>query len=996
MANINIGGRLHSTATGNVVAGANEILDDIKGKKQSVINQETDEALSGKQAALVSGTNIKTINNESILGSGNIQAGEPDAVKYSSQSLTDVQKAQARTNIDAYNKPSGGIPKADLISGVQASLDLANTAVQAENVGPILPPSETDEFATKTQVNQLDQKIDGLASTTFTTGSITSGTGATGSATNREYTDYIDVSGLAAVTYTRPKSTSASPSWGMAFYDGSKAYISGQAAKGNQSAVEYEETILTVPATAKYARFTRYNDPLVGDFWVRLNAGYEARIADLETDVDSLESRSVSLENEVSLMEGVTLTFSGATTLPLKFEKDKTYLVSSTDTTVTISFRVQESDDNENATTLRKCQAAYITMGKDYNYLRVGAAVTLFVQKADPVANVSIVGDIQENAGIATPAVGETLSPEPVAITDVGCIIKPVVKGDIIYLEAYRYSDDYYAYAFTDSSYEVLARGQKNVQYIGYVIAPEDGYFVMNCVLNYQSYPYDLKWPIVGANLSQAVSRIEQDIVTMSGQISDIETDISAFQATLPFADLKVPNGKVVTIQNSSVIIPSGSRITVKNKTYALSSDVAVSLNISGIQGYIVVYNTDTNEISAISATTSSIADNYAVLFSINKASNGKCSLPPSFYNYGVAKKTGLTERDYYAEFRADDTFFDFADDLAGVSFDNANLMDEVYAKFDALVTEYPDYITKVDAAQEVELNYPSYANGVPAGDPTYGETPAYKTYLYKFIGYNSYVNGDNSARKKLFLFGGVHGMEKAAQFNLFLFAKGLCERTTHDFYMKLRATYDVYIIPCVSGYGLYHGLRTNANGVNINRNFPVPGWSESGAGTNDYTGPSAGSEFETQLIMAQLELVAPDVVVDHHNYSSDIKTQFFNGGADFSLGKPAYASLIDCSRTFVKNLPAYFGNKYRLTINAANGSLPKYTSSNGTVACWSYHNITVCAFTEEICSAISYLNGELTVNNPPYTNDAFKVGEYTLRTCLVNYINAYQMNQLR
>lgn len=46
--NINIAGRLHSTATGNVVAGANEIYDDTKGKKQSVVNQETDTALDDR------------------------------------------------------------------------------------------------------------------------------------------------------------------------------------------------------------------------------------------------------------------------------------------------------------------------------------------------------------------------------------------------------------------------------------------------------------------------------------------------------------------------------------------------------------------------------------------------------------------------------------------------------------------------------------------------------------------------------------------------------------------------------------------------------------------------------------------------------------------------------------------------------------------------------------------------------------------------------------
>lgn len=46
--NIEIGGRLHSIATGNVVTGANEVLDDDKNKKQSDINAETDAALEDR------------------------------------------------------------------------------------------------------------------------------------------------------------------------------------------------------------------------------------------------------------------------------------------------------------------------------------------------------------------------------------------------------------------------------------------------------------------------------------------------------------------------------------------------------------------------------------------------------------------------------------------------------------------------------------------------------------------------------------------------------------------------------------------------------------------------------------------------------------------------------------------------------------------------------------------------------------------------------------
>lgn len=59
-----------------------------------------------------------------------------DAIRYASQSLTDAQKQQARENIDAYTKPSDGIPKSDLTTDVQKTLDNAN-ATNETGVGLI-------------------------------------------------------------------------------------------------------------------------------------------------------------------------------------------------------------------------------------------------------------------------------------------------------------------------------------------------------------------------------------------------------------------------------------------------------------------------------------------------------------------------------------------------------------------------------------------------------------------------------------------------------------------------------------------------------------------------------------------------------------------------------------------------------------------------------------------------------------------------------------------
>ena len=126
-------------------------------------NADLQSALSGKQATLVSGTNIKTVDGQSILGSGNLSVSDPNAVKVTAQTWTDAQKTQARTNIGAYAKPSGGIPKTDLASGVQGSLDLADTAIQARPSGEVDPTITPAEYATQEELAQLEAEVHNLS-----------------------------------------------------------------------------------------------------------------------------------------------------------------------------------------------------------------------------------------------------------------------------------------------------------------------------------------------------------------------------------------------------------------------------------------------------------------------------------------------------------------------------------------------------------------------------------------------------------------------------------------------------------------------------------------------------------------------------------------------------------------------------------------------------------------------------------------------------------------
>ena len=76
--------------------------------------------------------------------------------------------------------------------------------------------------------------------------------------------------------------------------------------------------------------------------------------------------------------------------------------------------------------------------------------------------------------------------------------------------------------------------------------------------------------------------------------------------------------------------------------------------------------------------------------------------------------------------------------------------------------------------------------------------------------------------------------------------------------------------IPCLNPDGMSLGIRTNANGVDLNRNFPTKNWGEdtSSAGDNpeDYFGGKyAGSEIETQFLIDVIEEYKPEKILTLH-----------------------------------------------------------------------------------------------------------------------------------
>lgn len=340
---------------------------------------------------------------------------------------------------------------------------------------------------------------------------------------------------------------------------------------------------------------------------------------------------------------------------------------------------------------------------------------------------------------------------------------------------------------------------------------------------------------------------------------------------------------------------------------------------------------------------------------------------------------------------------FDLATNTVHSEYYNLNglnsIMFQIQDKMDELAEGNPGYITKFDAAELVGLSYPVYANGVESeGD--YLITPAYKTYGYKLSYVSAGVNGFCNRPTKILITGGIHGNEECGSLNLYTIMKELCDDYLSDINLfKIRGAFEIYIVPCVNGYSSIHRNRKNANGVNINRNYPVNDWENQGSDNpedGNYRGPSAGSEFETQLVMALINEIKPDMYIDAHNYATSDPLQFYTEMTDEHNVRLAYDSIADVSFTLKKTYPAWFGNNYAMLKGDAthpySGHAPAdHDNSSGKGAVWAFANGVPFAITLEISGGINYTGGVLG-GHDIRSEEVFQIGEYTFMNQLMRY----------
>ena len=95
--------------------------------------------------------------------------------------------------------------------------------------------------------------------------------------------------------------------------------------------------------------------------------------------------------------------------------------------------------------------------------------------------------------------------------------------------------------------------------------------------------------------------------------------------------------------------------------------------------------------------------------------------------------------------------------------------------------------------------------------------------------------------------------------------------------YLSKKHDSNLSFIPCLNEYGYKNNIRTNANGVDLNRNFPTKNWILSEK-DNYYGGIEPASEKETRFVIDTVKKLKPKLIITLHapykvvNYDGDAR----------------------------------------------------------------------------------------------------------------------------
>lgn len=237
----------------------------------------------------------------------------------------------------------------------------------------------------------------------------------------------------------------------------------------------------------------------------------------------------------------------------------------------------------------------------------------------------------------------------------------------------------------------------------------------------------------------------------------------------------------------------------------------------------------------------------------------------------------------------------------------------------------------EVIAAYDALITGNSYVTKIALGQSSDGQTLC----LYRFT--PAQVINKKKPLPKIAIIAGQHGQEKGSVFGLYYFIENLLNNWQKSSVLAyLRNNVEFLIIPVVNTYGFDNWSYTNANGVNLNRNYGV-NWSADGTG-EQYGGEEPFDQPETQIVSALINSNRDTLLfVDFHTCNEGVAplTLLHYYGA-FSYTADSYFNrLYDTIDYNLRSIALNFNEDY--TFNAPNRIYGQMASwdANGLARTW-------------------------------------------------------------
>jgi len=203
------------------------------------------------------------------------------------------------------------------------------------------------------------------------------------------------------------------------------------------------------------------------------------------------------------------------------------------------------------------------------------------------------------------------------------------------------------------------------------------------------------------------------------------------------------------------------------------------------------------------------------------------------------------------------------------------------------------------------------------------GTTPSPKKFI---IGHSrndnpirAFLIGNRDAKNRYLVMGQMHGDEPAGSYvvlNKLLKADPI-------------PNVALWLIPTMNPDGRRRGTRTNARGVDLNRNFPSKTWVKQGKGTRYWSGPRPASEPETRAIVRFFSRIQPRTIISMHQPLASV--DFSGGDKDVTrwlsrhLGLPKSHIHVSGGGTMTSWFNPTFPKKTAVTVELPSSTDPDY-----------------------------------------------------------------------